>query len=404
MEYRPLPDTDAHDAAFLDVVRYAFGAERGPDFDDDPAEHPATFHRRGLYDVDPETADEDLPADALRATCGWYDFTLRLRSDWHRVAGLSAVASPPEERRTGNAAAMLDAYHRELRREGVAWALLWPFEYPFYRRFGYAVTNESAVLELAPSDLAPLAADGGGSFRRLSGDDHEAMRAVHESAADHALAMRRTEGWVRHRLLTSWDGDRYASGWFDGDDLRGYVVYSVTKTDGDRVLDVHDFVALDGAARRQLFRFCHNHDSQTDRVRLYDRVDTRTLFELADPRAAEYTVRPGPMLRAVDLAAAVESLSYPGEAEGTVRLAVEDRYPWNEETVEVRVEDGRATCGPADGDPDVTGGVGPVSLLVAGARDVSFLRATTDLTTDDETAALLSELFPPVETYLREGF
>ena len=72
-------------------MRYAFSPEDGPydpEADDDDREHLAEY--RGLFD-----GDEPV------AVCGHHDFALRVRGRDRDVAGLSAVASPPEHRRRG---------------------------------------------------------------------------------------------------------------------------------------------------------------------------------------------------------------------------------------------------------------------------------------------------------------
>ncbi|MBP1922976.1 putative acetyltransferase [Halorubrum alkaliphilum] len=105
-------------------MRYAFAPEQGPydpEADDDDREHLADY--RGLF-------DDDEPV----AVCGHHDFTLRIRGSDRDVAGLSAVASPPEHRRQGNIERILRESLAEYHDDDVHVSVLWPFEYGFYRR------------------------------------------------------------------------------------------------------------------------------------------------------------------------------------------------------------------------------------------------------------------------------
>lgn len=409
MEYRPVPE--AHRDAFDRLLRYAFRPEAGPgnddDAGDDPSERPDSYHPRALYDVGPETPDEDLRAEDIAVVCAYYAFTLRIRGESHPVAGVSSVASPPESRRRGHVARLLDELHRELREGGVAFAALWPFEYGFYRRFGYATVSEHATVELPPEELSAVAADPAGRFRRVGPDDWADLEAVYREWADESLAMERTEGFWRHRVLTGWTEDPYAYVW-EGDDGEpgAYLVYSIDEDGGDRTLSAGEFAHADDAGRRQLYRFLRDHDSQVDAVSLRGPAETYLLETLADPRAAEVRYRPGPMFRLLDLPAAVDALGFPTGVEGSVVLDVtDDALSRNDGRFELAVEAGRGRCEPTDADPDVALGIGALSQLAAGFLSVDRLAAYGDLTVESPAGAeTLAAAFPPTETFLREGF
>ncbi|WP_101294639.1 GNAT family N-acetyltransferase [Halegenticoccus soli] len=406
MDTRPLPDE--HRTAFRRTVRYAFSPERGPDPDEDEEiERPEIYSRRGLYDVAPETPDAALDADDLLAVCGYYAFTARVRGGWHPMGGVSAVASPPETRRRGHVARLLDDLLREFREEGTYFSALWPFEYEFYRRFGYAMSNDRCATTVPPGELSDVVGEPRGRFRPLDPDDSSALDAVHREWVTEALAIRRTEGWWRHRVFSGWRKDPYVYGWEDdGGDLRGYVSYTVDEEDDEKVMEVRELAATDYAARRQLLRFCRDHDSQVDRVRIRGPTETTLLETLSDPRAASVEVEPGPMVRIVDVEAALSALSYPAGTAGRVTIAVDDaRCPWNDGVFELDVEGGAGACLPSDAEPDVRTGVGALSQLAVGSQSVDSLKRYDELTVDDAAAAeSLDELFPRESAYLREGF
>lgn len=408
MDVRPIPSE--HDTRVHEVLTYAFMPEKEVDPEDAP-EWLDAFHPRALYDVDP---GDDAAADDIRAVCGYHDFEVRIRDDYHRVAGIAAVASPPETRRRGHVAELLADVHEELRDDGVAFAVLWPFAYPFYRSLGYGVAGETQRVELPPEALAGVVPEKSGAFRRLSTDDLSAVREVHERWATEALAVRRTDEWWEKRVFTSqWGQDPYVYGWErddDGDgngDLRGYVVYRITDpddADGKR-FDVWELAAVDREARDHLLRFCHDHDSQVETVRIQAPSGFDLHASLSDPEAAEVTLSAGAMVRLVDVAAGLESLSYPAAAE-TVTLAVEDDHcPWNDARFTLSVADGRARVERTpDAPADATLPVEALSRLAVGARGAAELAADRVLDGDDETVEKLDAVFPHERVYLREGF
>jgi predicted acetyltransferase len=422
MDYRPVPD--AHREAFFDAVRYAFTPESGPDWDRDDEDRPTQMALRGMYDVAPATPDGDLSADDLHATAGYYDFTARIRDDWHTAGGVSVVTADPTIRRSGVVATMLDELLAEFRSEGIDVSVLWPFDYDFYRQFGWAKANDTAQVTLPPEALAAVAPDPAGEYRRLDADDWRRVEAVRDEWATEALAVRRSEGFWRYRLFRSWQSDPYVYGWERGGDLRGYVIYRVEEGDGEdgKTMVVQELAGVDREATDHLYRFCRNHDSQVESVRLRSAVDTSLLDRLTDPRAAEVTIRPGPMVRLVDVERALTALSYPADVGATVTLAVTDpRCDWNEGVFELSVADGTGSVtrlpepsgGAADEEPpdaDVHLGVGPLSQLAVGSLSASEVASYGDATgadggpPSDRVTETLAALFPPEPVYLREGF
>jgi predicted acetyltransferase len=403
MQYRSVPD--AHRTAYRRTLQYAFDAESGPGLDDEPRERPENFHPRGLYDV---AADAEPTGEDLRTVCGWIDFSASVRGDRHRLGGVSAVASPPENRRQGHVGTLLDELLAELREEGVYLSALWPFSHHFYRRFGWALAHHYLRIAIDPADLESVAAAPAGRFRRLEPDDWAATAAVLEAAADHPLGLERTESWWRRRTFRGWEQDPYVYGWERDGRLRGYVVYRIREDEGEATLAASELTAADYEARTQLYRFLRDHDSQVDRVRFTAPVETDLLETLRDPRSADVELEPGAMVRLVDVRAALGSLAFPPEADLSLVVDVsDDRCPWNDHVVELQVVDGRATCERTDAEPEADLDVGALSQLVVGTRCAADLHRHDELTAEGiEVVDRLDAAFPEPDAtpYLREFF
>ncbi|WP_148415175.1 enhanced intracellular survival protein Eis [Haloferax sp. KTX1] len=407
MHLRPLPEE--HRETYREFLDYAFRPENGPDWPDERLPDPESYRPRGFYDAPRDAPVGDLDAASLRAVCAFYDFTARVRGEWHPLPGVSAVASPPEARRRGHIAAMLDDLLAEFRDTGRYLSALWPFKYAFYRRFGWATANNYAKTTVPPDELAAVAADPDGEFVRLDADDWARVEGVYAAAATADLAVNRSEGWIRHRLFRGWDDDPFVYGWERDGDLRGYVVYDVTGDWESRTLTVAELVAVDADARAQLLRFLRDHDSQVDEVVLSsEHASTRLIDDLTDPRAATVEIKPGPMVRIVDVSAALEAVSLPADTVCDLVLAVEDdRCDWNDGPFGLAVADGEASVEPVGDDiaPDATVEIGALSQLLVGARSVEALARTEHLAVADGRAAdALDAVFSERDLYLREGF
>jgi len=402
MDYRPLPD-DRMDQ-FQEYLQYAFNPQEGPNAeqDRDPTDQPGDA--RGLFD-----------GDDLLAVCRHHWFRVGLRGRSHEMPGLSAVASPPEHRRQGNVARLLERSLDEYRERGDYLTALWAFKYPFYERQGWGLATKWTEFECPPEALGfareaarSLGDDSLGSFRRVAADgyaDLDPVLAAHNERFE--LSMDRTEAWWRTRVFESWQTDPYVYAWENGGDTRGYVVYRIDDdTDGEgKRLVAAELAYADREARLNLLRFLANHDSQVETVALYGPRDARLLDEVEDPADVDCEVKPGPMVRLVDVPAAIEALDYP-DADGEFVLDVADPLAdWNDRRFRVAVADGRATCAPTDADPDATVGVPALSQLYVGYHSVSDAETLGDLEVRTPAAReALVAMYPPRNVFLREGF
>lgn len=403
MDYRPLPD-GAEDE-FREMVSYAFSPEDGP-FDAEEADEvppPARLgDKRGVFDA----------AGDLLAVCRHYWFDAPLRGQTVDLGGVSAVASPPENRRRGVVRFMLAESLREYRESDVAFSALWPFKHPFYERMGWGVATRYATHELAPEQLAPTREHTSGTIWRATPDDWEALQRVRaEHGAPYHLDFEQGGEWWEHRVFHSWDTDPYVYAWDgDGGETRGYVVYTITDGDGGRVLSTTDLAYADPDARRNLLRFLADHDSQVSTLKLTTTDDVDLVGLVGDDGEVETTMKAGAMFRVVDVAG-LERLDYPESVEAAVTLRVEDDLAdWNDDTFRITVADGTATVERVDHDPEIEANIAALSQLVAGFRTTAELRVRDGLTVErkegTKTDALdaLDAAFPTHPTMVREGF
>ncbi|EMA39959.1 GNAT family N-acetyltransferase [Halococcus hamelinensis] len=393
--YRAVPD-DRIDA-FRGILQYAFRPAEPPEHYDTVEELPGPARlgvRRGIFD-----------GDDLLCTGVHHWFTATVRDTDLPIAGLSGVATPPENRHRGSVARLLRESLVEYRDEGSSLAALWPFDYAFYRRYGWAQAGTTATIECDPEILSFAADAAGGRFRELGPDDFERLNPVLDSAGEGvSLWIRRTEEWWRNRVFEGWEQDPYVYGVEREGELRGYVVYEIENDDG-RTMRVRECNALDHEASLDLLRFLSYHDSQVERVRIRSRPDT-LLFDLVDdPRALDYELTPGGMVRIVDVEAALAALDYPG-MEGRLVLSVADPVAdWNEGRFALDVRDGEATCTRVDEPADARVPITTLSQLFVGHCSVERATVAGDLAVESADAKpLLDELFPPREVCLSEGF
>ncbi|WP_439026038.1 GNAT family N-acetyltransferase [Haloarchaeobius sp. DT45] len=394
-EYRPLPDDDRE--TFHEYTSYAFQAHQEPDEFDPDDDHWKLGSNRAVYD-----GDEPL------CVCRHYWFETTCRGVSVEMPGLTAVASPPEHRHGGNVRRMLVGSLEEYRDRGAPLSALWPFKYSFYRKYGWDTTNHRSELEFDTGVLEPVVADldADGSFRRLDGDDWDAVDTVYRAMTrSEDLSIGRTEDWWRHHWFEGWGRDPYVYGWERNGDLAGYVNYKVESGDDGRTLAVWELGAVDHEAYLHCLRFLYSHDSQVSTVTLHTGTDPLLLDLVDDPHGVTVKRKTGPMVRIVDVVDALETFPYPSGVETSVVLAVDDPLvDWNDGRFELVVGDGEGTCTPTGAAPDVTLDVAALSQLVVGVAPPSRLEKTATIRVDGGAREDLATLFPPRNVFLRDHF
>ncbi|GAA0200535.1 enhanced intracellular survival protein Eis [Haladaptatus pallidirubidus] len=396
-EYRPIPAKRKRE--YDQFLHYAFRPEDGPKSDEDDDDKPNLGDRRGLFD-----------GDDLLCVCKHHWFTTRIRDEWHEMAGLSAVASPPESRRGGLVRQMLKHSLAEYRENEAYFSALWPFSYEFYRKYGWGTVNKYTKYETTPDALA-LNTDPTGDFRRLDADEWELLQSAFDAHSEgYALSIDRTEEWWRHRVFEGWKKDPYVYAWVPNREknARGYVVYTIQEEDdGDgKRLKVWEMAHADDEAYRHLLRFAQYHDSQVETVELSHEPENTTLLDMVDnPRDVNCEIETGPMFRLVDVPRALESISYPGEISENIVLRVADSLAeWNDGTFELDTDD-IVLCDRTEDDPDVTLNVNTLSQLVAGYYSVEDAERFGSCSIESDDARVhLNSLFPKRDVFLREGF
>ncbi|WP_293031278.1 enhanced intracellular survival protein Eis [Natronococcus sp.] len=396
--YRPIPNDRE---IFHEYRSYAFRPEGGvPAYDPDEHEDPRSTRgvRRGIF-----TADDERP----RTVCRHYWLEARVRDESHPVAGLASVATPPEHRREGNVRELLAGSLAEYRDRGDRLSILWPFQYRFYRKYGWDTANRIVTHAASPDVFSFARGADEGSFRPLEADEYPVLEPIYDAAAE-GLALERDEAWWRHRIFAGHDSDPFVYVYERDGEPAGYLVYRVEREGGTRTMQVSELAAVDREALLALFAFCADHDSQVERVEL--RVsETVPVRELArDPDEIETTLENGPMVRIVDITEGLPALTA-NEADAALALEVEDPLAdWNDGRFVLETADGTATCeratGEPDGEPDANLDVGALSQLAVGARSVRDLAYAGRLEADAETVAVLEDVYPETDVYLGHHF
>ncbi|AEI42076.1 GNAT family N-acetyltransferase [Paenibacillus mucilaginosus] len=321
----------------------------------------------------------------------------------YAMGGIAGVATWPEYRRGGLVSKLLCNALSVMREQGQTVSFLHPFQFAFYRRYGWETYAEYKQYEIAVGQLPRFEPQGG---RVVRGEpDIALLDSLYETYAPCYNGMlKRTESWWKNRILERKKGTTAVYYGADGE-AAGYVHYQVK----DRVCTVHELVHLKREARLALWRFLADHDSMIDKLVIRVPNDDRLPFLLDDPRIKQETI-PYFMARIVDVKSFIEKYPFVSGAEAAFLLEIQDEHAdWNNGVFTVTVDESgtaRVAAEPLQVSdlPSVSCSIQTLTALLTGYQRPSFLQDIGRLQGTLQGLGMLERLVPARTTYLADFF
>ncbi len=300
----------------------------------------------------------------------------RFGNEWVKTLLVGGVGTEPEYRRGGYVRQMLEKSLREARERGWAVALLHPFSFSYYRKFGYERVADHLIVDMPLSklDFVPRCAE----FERVRTEAQfqEVLDVYTAFAQDRLLLTRRLDGeyypldgalntgivylhrdgtgkadaCIKLRLNKEVDVNHYAHG----------------------VLTISELIYTSKAALWAALGFMRMFDGEVDSLHFDNIAPTPEVdWTLRHYTHTYYRVLPDIMARILDPQALLKAHRYP-QASGSFTLRVLDEAHVAEGAWHVRYAGGRAQIEPLDDETvcDVTADVRPLAALLYGALDI----------------------------------
>lgn len=328
------------------------------------------------------------------------------------MGGIAGVATWPEARRQGCVKELLIHSLNTMREAGQTISMLHPFEYPFYRKYGWEMTIDYMRYTIEKLRL-PSRVETPGQVRRMVNPDIKVLNQVYaQYASRYSGTIVRTEDWWERKVLSK--TGIVACYTTEAEQAEGYVFYEVS----NRKLTIHDWVSVSETARKALWTYIGNHDSMIDEVIITVPVDDQLPFLLHNPRVKQEIV-PYFMSRIVDAEALLGLYSWSaGQSEEEIVLTLTDEYaPWNNGVFRLlwskegsaRVERMEATAvsteavGLAD-ERGVSCDIQTLSAMLLGNRKPAWLQEVGRITGAAESITRLERRIPSRTTHLMDFF
>lgn len=360
------------------------------------------YHREAL--MRPEEQWGAYVDGRLAAKLSILGFETWIHGKKFAMGGIAGVATWPEYRRGGLVTKLLKHALVTMKEQGQTLSFLYPFQFPFYRKFGWEMCAEQKVYDIPVGLLTKWPAGRGKIVR--AGGRRELLEPVYAAyAAKFNGMLVREEKWWEHRVFRMKPGT--AAVYYDASgNAAGYVLYQVK----ERVLKVHELVYLGHEARMALWRFLADHDSMIDRLTLTAPAEDDLAYLLGNPRIKQ-ELSPTFMGRIVDIPAFLTQYPFASGAEGTLLLRIEDTHAgWNNGLWRLAVdESGMAVVQEAGGSssgalPSVTCSIQTLASLLLGYRRPAFLHEIGRLQGTAEAVVMLERMIPQCAVYLTDYF
>lgn len=328
LSYRPVPEGDLEQ--FISTDTQSFG--QTPQEVRAWLDQPRPRELRALYQGGRIVAQAILLPLRVATGAAELDF-----------GGIASVSSAPEQRRQGHIARLLREICDELLGRGVPLSILHPFKTSFYSQFGWATFVERRIYTGAPRLFGPFRAQRQGRWEQVGHEAIPVLDQIYRAALRGRFGPQvRSESWWRTDVFNGIPPvERFAYIWHDQQGApRSYLLYRLER--GARLIS-RETVALDPAARAQIFALFAQHEDQVDEVVFRAPADAPVNLLMPNPLKCE--VEPHFMLRLLDVAAVLAGYGYPPAARGRLTIAVADDWlAHNQGVFELEVADGAAAC------------------------------------------------------------
>jgi predicted acetyltransferase len=348
--------------------------------------------------------------EKLAAKLNILNFETWLHGKLFAMGGIAGVATWPEYRRQGMVGQLLVQALRAMKENGQTLSFLAPFSFAFYRKYGWETYVDYQKYEIQTDKLPRTHASEGSKIQRIA-LDWQVLNPLYQAYAKRfSGTMNRTEDWWNNRFFKFRKGTAAVYHNAEGE-ARGYIFYQVK----EKVLTVHELVALDEDARRGLWKFIADHDSMIEKVLVSAPSDDSLPFLLSDPKFKQETITYF-MARIVDVPAFMAQYAFQTKGNESIEpiyLKIMDKQAeWNDGLFRLQLNASGATeclkmhefTGTVPSTSMISCDIQTLAVMMMGYKSATFLSRIGRLNGTEEEVSRLEAHLPVRTTYLMDHF
>jgi predicted acetyltransferase len=333
-------------------------------------------------------------------------FDARFDGSIVKMGGIGAVATLPEERQKRYVRNIFVYIMKEMYEKDYTFSYLYPFSYPYYRKFGYELNMTLRCYRTGISSFRQFAQTG--EMRLLANEEESVVvRTIYDDfIRDKNLAIVRTDKLWKHFLEKDpYKDNVYLYVWHDdAGQARGYIQYRFEDSpSGESNLHINELIWLDRKAFAGILGFIGALSAQINKLywRAPDFVNLLTMF--SDPYEISQEIVTYGMNRIVNVEKALQTMTIPsGSGEATIAVK-DDFFPLNTGSYTLSWEGGSHTVRKSQSPPDISCDIQALSQLVTGFASISELEIAGRIAVAGNRAAL-TQVFPKKSLFINNFF
>jgi len=310
------------------------------------------------------------------------------------AANIAHVAIQPEFRGGGLAADILDFSCEDARNGGAYLVSLFASTRPVYRKSGFNLAGHEMIYEAETSELYKIKQDI--RCRRIAlSEARTVLEPIYRRACVHEAGLldRHAAHWYSHIDATVTIPSIFVFGEEEG--------YAVIDTPLPDIIEIRDWVALNGAVARQILKFIGTFSTVYSKVRWYGAPQDVLVFAMPD-KGWRLIHQEEFLIRILDPVSALNARGYSCR-NAELTLAIEGDSPI---VIKISIHGGCAACviGDDDGANVLSIQRSHLPSLFSGFRSASFLRRAGFAHGSTETLALADSIFAGPPPWVAEHF
>lgn len=271
---------------------------------------------------------------------------------WIRTMIAGGIGTPVHLRRGGNVRKMFERMHTEAVGEGAAVALLHPFSFAYYRKFGYEKVSDHLIVK-CPTRYIDFVPRECNFVPYDEGMLPDVMKIYNTFAMGRNLLFRRFDDRYYNKP------DRHIYVYYKKGEPAAFIMYSASKSfvvnhSEDGVLTVHELAYTSPDALREIFSFLRMFEGEYDDIEFANiAMCPEVELMLRHYTHTSYTLVPDVMAKVLNTEKLLLANDYP-TVEGEFTVKVEDTMDSVCGTFKVAYGGGDCSVKRVDGGADLT--------------------------------------------------
>lgn len=329
-------------------------------------------------------------------------FENRFRGADLKFSGIGGVVTLPEYRRDRLVRKMFKSFFEYAHAQDIVISALEPFNFPFYEKFGYAMSGQSFRYDFPSTELKPIQGPADVTCRPYDPEkDAAAVMEVQRSMARFGSRLfipfwRLQSKGIPHGYVFERNGE-----------IVGCILvrFKEAKDTWKLCMNVNYTWFKTDDVLPAIVEFVYRYGSQTKAISWVMEPEMPLDYFLKNPGHQERKREGHMMYRVLKFKEYCQQIKVPLEAHESIVVKLIDKHcPWNEGVWELMPSKGQLKMTPSDGTPEITFTAVQLSHALSGILDASLLRSMGGLDCSKDAAERFSRIFPQISQFFYAKF